>query len=279
MPRPRTPPGEARGPSNDAGLADGATRKIGAEAATAPDRRVRRRITTLVACAGVAASVAACGSSPALTPITAQTTGSTTATQTAAGTSTTTGTTGTSGTSTTATTGVGPQGIPLETGPLLAPGTTPSQGTTVDGIQCVPLEQLAYRTHAHLQVYVDGVARMLPADVGLVGPVAQQTPAGPLYGAQTCYYWLHTHATDGVIDIESPTPRIYTLGNFFDVWGQPLSSRQVAGAHGTVHATVDGRPWRRSPRAIPLRTHEVIQLAVGRPVPRFHRIDWSTSQL
>ena len=109
--------------------------------------------------------------------------------------------------------------------------------------------------------------------------MAQQTPYGPFYGAQKCYYWLHTHTTDGIIHIESPTPRIYTLGNFFDEWRQPLSSRRVASATGTVHATVNGRPWTRSPRAILLRKHTVIQLAVGRPIPPFHKVNWGTSGL
>jgi hypothetical protein len=216
-----------------------------------------------------------------MTPITAATTGATTAKQTRPGTgrvtSTTTAATGT--TSTTAGNGLGPQGIPLETGPLLAPASTTPLGTIVDGIQCASLEQLAYRTHAHLQVFVDGLPRTLPAGVGLVDPVVQQTPGGPLYGAQRCYYWLHTHATDGVIDIESPTPRVYTLGNFFDVWRQPLSSRRVGSARGTVRATVNGRPWTRSLRAIPLQRHEVIQLTVGWPIPPYHPVDWARSQL
>ena len=29
--------------------------------------------------------------------------------------------------------------------------------------------------------------------------------------------WLHTHAADGIVHIESPVDRTYTLGNFFDV--------------------------------------------------------------
>ncbi|MCL2419595.1 MAG: hypothetical protein FWD04_09905 [Conexibacteraceae bacterium] len=181
--------------------------------------------------------------------------------------------------STTASNRLGPEGIPLETGRQLAPASTTTPGTTVDGIQCAPLEQLAYHIHAHLQVYVHGVPRTLPAAIGLVGPVAQQTPEGPFYGAQKCYYWLHTHTSDGVIHIESPTPRIYTLGNFFDEWRQPLSSHRVASARGTVYATVNGKPWTRSPRAIPLKKHAVIQLAVGMPIPPFHTVNWGPSQL
>ncbi|MBV8987493.1 MAG: hypothetical protein JO372_02930 [Solirubrobacterales bacterium] len=166
------------------------------------------------------------------------------------------------------TSNVGPEGVLLEAGPILAPASTTAAGDTVDGIECAPIEQLAYHVHAHLQVYVDGQPRQLPAAIGLVDPVPQQTPDGPFYGAVRCYYWLHTHASDGIIHIESPTARIYTLGNFFDEWNQPLNADQVGWAQGRVTAYVNGKLWAKSPRGIPLRAHAVIQLDVGTPVVR-----------
>ncbi|HSC02741.1 MAG TPA: hypothetical protein VLC49_05460 [Solirubrobacteraceae bacterium] len=162
---------------------------------------------------------------------------------------------------------LGPEAIPLEAGHELAPASTTTQGdgATVDGIQCAPVEQLAYHIHSHLQVYVNGQPRSLPGAIGMLGPVAQQTAYGPFYGAQQCIYWLHTHASDGVIHIESPTKRIYTLGNFFDEWHQPLSRTQVAGAKGKVSAFLNGKPWRQDPRALPLLPHSSVQLDVGSP--------------
>jgi hypothetical protein len=49
-------------------------------------------------------------------------------------------------------------------------------------------------------------------------------------------YWLHTHAADGIIHIESPIRRIYTLGDFFDVWGEQLGPNQVGTLRGPVVA-------------------------------------------
>ena len=162
---------------------------------------------------------------------------------------------------------LGPEAIPLEAGHELAPASTTTQGggATVDGIECAPVEQLAYHIHSHLQVYVNGQPRALPGAIGMLGPVAQQTAYGPFYGAQQCIYWLHTHASDGIIHIESPTKRIYTLGNFFDEWHQPLSRTQVAGAKGKVSAFLNGKAWNKDPRAIPLLPHASIQLDVGSP--------------
>jgi len=174
---------------------------------------------------------------------------------------------------------LGPEGIPLERGPALAPYSTTAAGTTVDGIQCAPVEQLAYHIHAHLQVFVDGHPRSLPGGIGMVGPVAQQTSRGPFYGATGCYYWLHTHTSDGVIHIESPTLSVYTLGQFFDEWRQPLSADRVAGAKGRVTAFLNGRLWTKSPRELPLLAHAVIQLDVGSPRVPFAAVSWAASNL
>ena len=91
-----------------------------------------------------------------------------------------------------------------------------------------------------------------------------QTTEGPVAQGGQCIYWLHTHAPDGVIHVESPTERIYTLGDFFDEWHQPLEPNQVGDAKGKVTAIVNGKPWTKNPREIPLRPHNVIQLNVGR---------------
>ena len=173
----------------------------------------------------------------------------------------------------------GPEGIPLEAGPALASAASTTPGGAVDGVKCAPIEQLVYHIHAHLQVYVHGQPRALPAAIGLIGPVAQQTPYGPFYGAQRCYFWLHTHASDGVIHIESPSVRVYTLGNFFDEWRQPLSRTQVADATGKVTAFLNGKPWTQNPRAIPLLPHASIQLDVGEPAVKAQVVSWARTNL
>jgi hypothetical protein len=169
----------------------------------------------------------------------------------------------------------GPEGIPLQEGKVLAPGATPAGGATVDGIQCQASEQVAYHIHSHLTVYVDGVLRPLPAGIGIVQPVAQQTPNGPFYGATTCYYWLHVHAQDGVIHVESPSVHPYTLGQFFALWGQPLSATGIGSASGPLTVFVDGRPYQGDPAAIALGSHEDIQIDVGNPVVPPQKVTWA----
>jgi hypothetical protein len=174
---------------------------------------------------------------------------------------------------------VGPEGVLLERGSTLASAASTNPSGQVDGIQCAPVEQLAYHVHAHLQVFVDGQPRVLPAGIGIPQPVSQQTPEGPFVGSGRCFYWMHTHTTDGIIHIESPTARIYSLGTFFDIWGQPLSAHEVASATGTVTAYLNGKLWTKNPRAIPLESHFVIQLDVGKPPVPYGKVSFGNTGL
>ena len=173
----------------------------------------------------------------------------------------------------------GPEGVPLEVGTPLASANSAATGEAVNGIQCGASEQTAYHIHTHLTVFVDGQLRPLPPGIGIVTPVAQQTPDGPFYGATTCYYWLHVHAQDGIIHIESPTTRTYTLGEFFAIWGQPLSNSRIGPITGSLTVFVDGRAYTRDPHNIDLGSHEDIQIDVGTPTVAPEAVDWSTSEL
>src|SRR5260370_943008 len=150
----------------------------------------------------------------------------------------------------------GSEGIPIPAAAPLASTATVATGQDVAGISCQANEQTIFHIHAHLTIFVNGSARQVPADVGI--------PAHAQNG--TCLYWLHTHAPDGVIHIESPVHRTYTLGDFFDGGAQPLGPHQVGPATGRVIAIYNGQPYEGNPRDIPLNAHAQIQLEVGSPL-------------
>jgi hypothetical protein len=172
----------------------------------------------------------------------------------------------------------GPEVIPLTTGPKLATLVNEANGQTVDGVQCNAGEKTVSHVHTHLTVFVNGKSRVIPYGVGIPGFQAEEinppAPAGPgpFVVTGTCYYWLHVHATDGIIHIESPsTTQGFTLGQFFDEWGVPLSSTQVGSATGnvTVFFTSPGKGpmlYTGDPRNLPLGDHYQIQLNVGTPI-------------
>jgi hypothetical protein len=150
--------------------------------------------------------------------------------------------------------------------PLLVSVSSAVNGRTVNGIQCQTMEQVLYHIHAHLAVYVSGKPRAIPAGIGIPPPrQVSQTTQGPFVTGGQCFYWLHSHTADGIIHIESPSKRTYTLGDYFAIWHQPLSAQQVGPAKGTVTANVNGRKFSGDPASIPLKAHAVIQLDVGTP--------------
>ena len=173
---------------------------------------------------------------------------------------------------------LGPEGMALQQGTPLAPISTAATGETVQGIQCDASEQVLYHIHTHLAVYVNGALRPISPGIGIVEPEAQQTANGAFYSASRCYYWLHVHAQDGVIHIESPTKSTYTLGQFFAIWGQPLTRTSAGPETGNLTVYVNGKRYTGDPSGISLGSREDIQISVGTPVPP-QPVDWSKSQL
>jgi hypothetical protein len=174
---------------------------------------------------------------------------------------------------------LGPEQVPIPSVPALAPPTTATAGQAIDGVGCETSEQTVFHIHTHLTIFVNGQQRQVPAGIGIPNAVAQQTQAGPFVESGSCFYWLHTHAADGIIHIESPVQRTYTLGEFFDEWGQPLGPSQVGSAHGKVTVIVNGQVFTGNPRDVPLGSRENLQVEVGTPLVAPETINWSSTGL
>jgi len=135
-----------------------------------------------------------------------------------------------------------------------APADAPA-APVIDGIHCDQEEGAKFHIHQHFAPFDHGKPVAIPSDVGI-----------PLLAR--CLYWVHTHSSDGLIHIESPVFRTFTLGEFFDVWGQPLSATRMGPAKfspGQLHAFVNGQPYKGNPRKIELLEHSVIVLEAGPP--------------
>jgi len=162
---------------------------------------------------------------------------------------------------------LGPEGVPIPVAPALARARLLELGQRIDGIGCEAATHVLFHIHAHLTIFVHGVAQQVPGGIGIAPPLeVDETPVGAFVAGATCFMWLHTHSADGIIHTESPVERIYTLGNFFDIWGQPLNRRRVGPARGPVTAFFNGRVFTGNPRAIPLLAHAQIQLDVAQPL-------------
>ncbi|HXE59626.1 MAG TPA: hypothetical protein VN607_02930 [Gemmatimonadaceae bacterium] len=130
------------------------------------------------------------------------------------------------------------------------------RGQTISGIACDAQEGQRIHIHQHLAILDHGKPVEVPYDVG--------RPSGV-----PCLYWLHTHTPDGIIHIEAPVNRSFTLGDFFDVWIQPLSRTEAASAErqkgDEMRVWVDGQVYAGDPRAIKLGDHTDIVIEVGAP--------------
>ena len=122
------------------------------------------------------------------------------------------------------------------------------------GLHALPAEGVRVHIHEHLDVVVNGKLYPVPALIGINLPQRFVTE-------------LHTHDESGIIHVESPTVRTFTLGNFFDVWGLRFSSQCLGGycANGARHVEVwvNGKRVRTDPRKIVLISHQEIVVAYG----------------
>jgi hypothetical protein len=140
----------------------------------------------------------------------------------------------------------------------------------INGVSCDALESTVVHIHVHLAIFVNGQEEQIPFGVGIGQPwQVTDSDEGPFVSDGSCFYWLHTHTGDGIVHIESPVRRRFTLGDFFAIWQMTLSENQVGPAQGTVTSYVNGQLSNTAPQDIPLLPHERIQLNVGPDVPPY----------
>lgn len=150
-----------------------------------------------------------------------------------------------------------------------APATAggPNALPDVNGISCDALESTVQHIHVHLAIFINGHEEQVPLGIGIGQPwQVTDSAEGPFVNDGACFYWLHTHTEDGVLHIESPVRRRFTLGDFFAIWQMPLSENQVGAAQGPVITYVNGQRSSSAPQDVPLLAHARIQLDVGRDV-------------
>jgi hypothetical protein len=84
---------------------------------------------------------------------------------------------------------------------------------------CVVGANYVYHWHTQLAIYSNNIPFTIPADIGI--------SAG-------CLEPVHTHRTDGTIHIETTVARLYSIGDFFRVWGKSFDSPTPMLVNGTT---------------------------------------------
>ena len=126
------------------------------------------------------------------------------------------------------------------------------------GLPMLSSEGMVEHIHVHLDVIADGKGVAVPANIGIDTVHPGISP-------------LHTHDASGVIHIESPVKRQFSLGEFFSEWGVSLSADNIGGLRATdgktVRAYVNGQSRVGDPAAILFNEHDEIALVYGPPKP------------
>lgn len=85
---------------------------------------------------------------------------------------------------------------PKQTGSTAAP--------IIDGVQCDEMATYGFRGEAHMDIFIDGKPQTVPSNIGIMNG--------------TCKYWINTGNTGGIINIEAPEQRQFSLSQLIDVW-------------------------------------------------------------
>jgi len=128
----------------------------------------------------------------------------------------------------------------------------------------------AYHVHSHLSIFLNGEQLAVPGQIGIVEP----SPT------TQCNYVTHTHDTSGIVHVEAPAQGTFTLGQFFAIWGQPLSYSDVAGNPGVpvvVYVTDNNvvTQYTGDLSAIELLSHREITIQLGTPITYIPYYTWS----
>jgi len=125
---------------------------------------------------------------------------------------------------------------------------------TALGLPAAPSMAERLHIHVHLDVFVDGRNVEVPMNIGI-------------NEAQGFLTSLHTHDATGIVHIESPTVRIFTLGQVFDMWGVRFTSDCLGGYCSSgdriLRVYVNGKPVNGDPRLLKLAAHQEIVVAYG----------------
>jgi hypothetical protein len=137
------------------------------------------------------------------------------------------------------------------------------EGQVVDGVPCLRDDLPPRHIHVHLAVYLDGKPVTVPAGIGVGRPWGAD-PTG-FIATGTCFSWIHTHDKTGVVHVFTEEGKSFSLGQLFEVWGQPLGGGAL-GYKGPLLVLVDGGRFPGDPRTVPMIAFENIVLELGKPL-------------
>jgi hypothetical protein len=119
------------------------------------------------------------------------------------------------------------------------------------GLEALSAEGSVLHIHQHLDIMVNGQTIIVPANIGI--------------GA-TFISPMHTHDTSGILHVESPVQKDFTLGQFFTEWGIKFDGNCIstfcADSSNKLIVGVNGSQI-SDPKNYVLKSHDEIEVWYG----------------
>lgn len=97
-------------------------------------------------------------------------------------------------------------------------------------LRCTTDMATQFHIHPVLKIIINGQEQEIPANIGI---------------EVTCMKALHTHDTTGIIHVEAPVKRDFTLADFFAIWGKSFTKDQILDSkvddNHSIKETVNGQ--------------------------------------
>ncbi len=110
-----------------------------------------------------------------------------------------------------------------------SPGTTYSPDDLFS--MCIEHATIAKHYHWELEIFISGEKQNIPANIGI---------------QSNCMRPIHTHDISGTVHVELPEGAGNlkpTIGDFFTIWGETLSSSELLGQQGVLKASINGQTY------------------------------------
>ncbi len=145
-------------------------------------------------------------------------------------------------------------------------------GQSIEGLDCIYPSPIDYHVHSHLSIFMDGEQIAVPGHVGIV----------ELSPTTECHYPIHTHDASGMIHLHGTVPTVFTLGQLFTLWGQPLQRDDIAGFVGlpaVVYIADEGdtvaHEYTGDLAALEFASHRQITIQIGTPITEIPQYTWT----
>lgn len=128
--------------------------------------------------------------------------------------------------------------------------------SAIDDIRCDKAPSYDFNINAHLDIFVEGKPQEIPSGIGIIN--------------NTCKYWIYTQDTTGIIHVDAPEEKQFTISQFFDIWKATTIHPPV----GNPTIYINGQKTSSDLNSTAIKSHDEIVIIYGTMpsiIPEFYK--------